>query len=73
MTRLLTAISCAIIFCSCESITGSGNIITQTRHVNQFDGVKASGSINIEIMNDEKQLVKVEADDNILPYIIYYR
>lgn len=70
MTRLLTAISSAIILCSCHSIKGSGNIVTQTRNLNQFEGVKTSGSIDIEVMNDESQVVKVEADDNIVPYII---
>lgn len=70
MTRLLTTFLSAIIFCSCQSITGSGNITTQTRNLNHFEGVKTSGSIDIEVMNDESQLVKVEADDNILPYII---
>lgn len=70
MTRLLTAFLSAIIFCSCQSITGSGNITTQTRNLNHFEGVKTSGSIDIEVMNDESQLVKVEADDNILPYVI---
>lgn len=70
MKRLLTAILSALIFCSCQTITGNGNIITQTRHLNQFEGIKASGSIDIEVMNDQSQLVKVEADDNIMPYII---
>jgi len=70
MTRLLTAIACAVIFCSCEQITGSGNIITQTRHVNQFHEVKASGSVDIEVKNDADQSVRVEADDNILPHVI---
>ena len=70
MTRLLTAIASAIIFCSCNSITGSGNIITQTRNTGHFNGVKASGSIDIEVSNDPKQSVTVEADDNILPYVI---
>jgi len=37
--------------------------------MNKFDGVKTSGSIDIEIMNGQQQ-VKVEADDNISPYII---
>ena len=45
-------------------------MITQTRNLNQFDGVRASGSIDIEVMNDQSQSVKVEADDNILPYVI---
>lgn len=70
MTRLCTVLFLAIIFCSCHAITGSGNIITQERHLNRFDGVKASGSIDIEVMNDNSQVVKVEADDNVLPYII---
>jgi hypothetical protein len=70
MTRILTAIASAIIFCSCHAVTGSGNIKTQTRHLEQFDGVKTSGSIDVEITNDDKQLVTVEADDNILQYVI---
>jgi hypothetical protein len=70
MRRILISFLPVIIFCSCQSISGSGNIVTQTRHLNQFEGVKASGSIDIEVMNDQSQLVKVEADDNIMPYII---
>ena len=70
MNRLLTAIVCSIIFSSCHQITGSGNIITRTRDVDHFDGVKASGSINIEVTNAATQSVRIEADDNILPYVI---
>lgn len=60
----------AMIFCSCHTITGNGNIVTQDRHLDRFDGVKCSGSVDIEITNDNTQSVKVEADDNILPYLI---
>ena len=70
MKQLIFAVFSAVIFCSCQSITGSGNIVTQTRNLHQFDGVRASGSIDIEVINDQSQLVKVEADDNIMPYII---
>jgi carbon monoxide dehydrogenase subunit G len=38
--------------------------------VNGFTALRTSGSIDIEVMNDENQTVRVEADDNILPYII---
>lgn len=69
MKLVLTAFLSALIFCSCESITGSNNITTQTKNVDNFEGV-SSGSIDIEISNAESQSVKVEADDNILPYII---
>ncbi len=70
MKLILTAILSAIIFCSCNSISGSGNIKTETRTVDNFDGVKTSGSIDVEVMNAGNQSVKIEADDNILPYII---
>jgi hypothetical protein len=70
MKRLLVPFLLATIFCSCQRITGSGNIVTETRKLNQFYGIKASGSIDVEVMNDKTQLVKVEADDNIMPYII---
>ena len=70
MSRILLTMALLIIFCSCHRITGSGNIITQERHLAEFEGIKASGSIDVEIISGQSQLVKVEADDNILPYII---
>ncbi len=70
MKRLLIGILLANIFCSCQSITGSGNIITEARNVNQFQGIKNSGSINVEIIQAETHTVKVEADDNIMEYVI---
>jgi hypothetical protein len=51
-------------------ITGSGNIITEKRSVNHFDGVKLSGSMDMEIKEGDVPSVEVEADDNVLPYIV---
>ena len=70
MKRLLISFLSAIIFCSCQTITGSGNIITQSRSLHDFNGVRSSGSIDVEVNNDQNSSVKVEADDNIVPYII---
>ena len=70
MKRILIPFLSAIIFCSCQSISGSGNIVTETRSLHQFNGVRTSGSIDVEVMNDQIQLVKVEADDNIMQYVI---
>ena len=70
MKLILTAFLYAIIFCSCNSITGSGNIITETRTVNNFNGIKSSGSIDVEIVNDGTESVKVEADDNVAKYVV---
>ena len=70
MTRLLTAILSTLIISSCQTITGSGNIITETRNLKDINGVKSSGSIEVEVVNDDKQTVKVEADDNVMEHVI---
>ena len=43
---------------------------TETRNVGNFNGVKTSGSIDIEISEGDSYSVSVEDDDNILPVII---
>ncbi len=68
--KYLIFVFSALITCSCNSINGSGNIITETRNVNEFDGVQTSGSMDVEIMNGDNTSVKVEADDNVLSYIV---
>lgn len=73
MKNLLIVFSGTIMFCSCnmvDGIKGSGNIRTEKRNVDQFTGIKTSGSIDIEIKNGETQTVEVEADDNVLQYVI---
>jgi hypothetical protein len=70
MTRILTVIICAVFFYSCRSISGSGKIITQTKDVDQFDAVRSSGSIDVEVKNEKTSKVTLEADDNIMRYIL---
>ena len=73
MKNLLILFFGITMFCSCnisDGIKGSGNIRTEKRNVDQFTGVKTSGSIDIEIRGGEPQSVEVEADDNVLQYII---
>lgn len=55
---------------SCDQITGNGNIRTEKRNVGGFNGVKASGSIDVEIKSGDAYSVSVEDDDNLLPYIV---
>ena len=69
MNRLIIALLSACIFCSCESITGSGNIVSESRNLKEFTGIKNSGSIDVKVIHEERQMVKVEADDNILEYV----
>lgn len=72
MKRIFLILISSVLYTSCDmnSITGSGNIITEKRTVNHFDGINISGSIDVEVRSGEAVSVEVEADDNILPYII---
>ena len=53
-----------------DSVTGNGNIRTEKRSTGNFNAVKASGSIDIEISSGDAYAVSVEDDDNILQYIV---
>ncbi len=70
--KYLIFVLSAFIFCSCDDndINGSGHIKTEKRNAGQFNGIQTSGSIDIEVANGENASVEVEADDNILPYIV---
>lgn len=70
MKHFLVIAVLANLFCACNGISGSGNIQSEKRSINQFEGVQTNGSIDVEIRNGDSQGVEVEADDNILPYIV---
>jgi len=71
---LLILVLPSLLFTSCRGIfgrrvTGDGNIKTETRSPGQFDGVEASGSIDLYVLQDPNRSVKIEADQNLLEYI----
>ena len=70
MYKYLIFILSTALFCSCDNIHGSGHIQTEKRTVDRFDGVQASGSMDIEVTNGDNVSVEVEADDNALQYIV---
>jgi Protein of unknown function (DUF2807). len=70
MKHFLVIAVLGILFCSCNGINGSGNIKSEKRSISQFEGVQTNGSIDVEVRNGDARGVEVEADDNILPYII---
>ena len=75
MKRILfLLISSALLFTSCEwisykRISGNGQLGTETRSVDRADKIGLSGSFNVEITQGATTAVKIEADDNLLPYI----
>ena len=51
------------------TIKGSGNVISETRVVSQFDRLLVSGSGRLSIVQDGQESLTIEADDNLLPLI----
>jgi len=50
-------------------IQGSGNVITETRQVSNFDSIELSGSGEVILTQGASESLTIEADDNILEYI----
>lgn len=55
---------------SCNFTTGSGNILTENRAVENFTGISVSNSIDVEVKMGSAVTVQVEADDNIIKHIV---
>jgi len=76
MKRLLV-ISSAIIFTlsSCHGwfghhIRGNGNVTTENRSVDGFDGIDVSGALDVYVTQDSSEAIKIETDANLHEYII---
>src|ERR1700757_968507 len=65
-----------ILFSGCRYVTGqrirgNGNVRTEERTPGSFNSVASHGSFNVYVSNGP-QSVKIEAEDNLLPYIETY-
>ncbi len=52
-----------------QKIKGNGEISTETRQHADFKGVSTSGVFNVHITTGDEFQVKVESDENLLPYV----
>ena len=52
-----------------KKIKGSGNIISESRELNNFTSIILLGSIDINIKTSESNNCVVVADDNLIPFI----
>ncbi|HLO58283.1 MAG TPA: head GIN domain-containing protein [Bacteroidales bacterium] len=59
--------SCVIDFP--DSISGNGNVVTQTRDLSEFSAIKVSSGIDVYLTQGEPQRVEVEADENLQQWI----
>ncbi len=67
--------SVAILFSACniinhETIKGNGNIKTEERNTSAAHKIKSLGFFNVELVQGSPSEIKVEADENLLPYIV---
>lgn len=53
-----------------NKITGSGNVIMQTREMGSFDRIETNGVFNVILDQGAMEVVKVETDDNLQDLII---
>ncbi|ASZ13963.1 DUF2807 domain-containing protein [Chitinophaga pendula] len=53
-----------------ERIKGSGNVKTEDRSVDVFNNVSTSGTFTVYLQQGDKHTLKIEAEDNLLPYIV---
>lgn len=67
---LITLSSCR--WMGYKQITGNGNIETQDREITHAGRIKLAGSYDVEITQGPETSVKVEADENILPFLIVH-
>ncbi len=68
------SVSILIMLSSCyhvggTKIKGNGNVIEEPRDVFPFERLKVDGVINVVLIPGSKESVKIEADQNLLPYI----
>ena len=64
----------AFVFSSCEvfekRVVGNGHSITEQRNVRDAKRILLSGNFDVELTPGSTTSLKIDADDNLLPYII---
>ncbi len=50
-------------------VAGSGNVVTETRDIRDFNSIDVSGVFKVEVAAQKNFGVDVQADDNLLPLI----
>ncbi len=53
-----------------HKITGNGKLTTETREVKPFSAISIEGVFNIILKQGDKESIRIESDENILPVII---
>jgi len=66
---LVTLLSVTACNTGLRVIQGSGNVITETRQVSNFDSIELSGSGEVILTQGNGESLTIETDDNVMEYI----
>lgn len=53
-----------------QRVKGSGNVIDKGMAISPFESIEVSSAFTVELIQSGKEFVKIETDDNIMPYIL---
>ncbi len=53
-----------------KKIKGNGKVVTVNRTTSDYDGVSVGGSFDVVLVKGKEGKIKIEGEENILPYII---
>ena len=74
MKRILAVALLISITASCDiggkKIRGNGVVKTENRNAGSFTRINASGSVDVVVKQDSVYSIRVETDENLLPYVV---
>ncbi len=56
--------------CVVNSHVGNGNVVKEDREISGFNSISASAGLNVYLTQSDEEQVVVEADENLMEYII---
>ena len=69
MVLLLLGTIFVVTACGATIIKGSGNLITETRQVSNFDSIDLSGSGEVIVTQGGSESLTIETDDNVMEHV----
>ncbi len=70
LTLILNLIMLTAANSNAQQITGDGNVVKETRSISSFSEILTEGVVNVYLSQGSTESVVVEADNNLIPYII---
>lgn len=70
LTLILNLIMLTATNSKAQEITGDGNVVKETRNIGSFSEITTEGVVNVFLSQGSTESVVIEADQNLIPYII---